>query len=424
MMQRRLGYLSLGAAAAALLISGCGGQQGNSNPFNSFSNQNSFAPMPQRGEKAPDKNSPEVREATSRLTRGEAQRILQTSLDYSLKTLIQKMPARQANFAVSPVGYAQSFCLAMGIDTSEVRRKFADEFGSSIQPQEAIAITRSVQTVLRSSDASVQPLLISGLFMPANQAVPATLAETAPRDFDAVAVALPASGAEARSALGRWVSGGTLNRITEIPESLTFDSPILLSAIAVGGDWGVPVTSGQLAFTPLQGDEVSVASLQAKGNIDSFSDRDYQAVRIPMGTGRFHLMLIQPRAEASQDPLTRPLTQDRLRQIRRGLRKQQVTVHWPQFDGSYFVAPEDTPTVSPSSFAQLIRFTPSKESDAAALAAANRNQGNRAANDQNGAEAKEINFDRPFLWVLEDSNSSMVLLLGVYYRPDSTTATP
>ncbi|MFN7172844.1 MAG: serpin family protein [Fimbriimonadaceae bacterium] len=422
-MQRKLGYLSLGAAAA-LLVAGCGGQQGNSNPFNSFSNQNSFAPMPQRGEKAPDKNSPEVREATGRLTRGEAQRILQTSLDYSLKTLGQKMPARQANFAVSPVGYAQSFCLAMGIDTSDVRRKFADEFGSSIQPQEAIAITRSLQTVLRSSDASVQPIVISGLFMPTNQAVPATLAETAPRDFDAVAVTLPPSRAEAKSALERWVSGGTMNRITEIPDSLTFDSPILLSAIAVGGDWGVPITTDQLSFTPLQGEAVSAPSLQAKGNIETFSDRDHQAVRIPMGTGRFQLTLIQPRAEASQDPLTRPLTQDRLRQIRRGLRKQQMTVQWPQFDGSYFVAPTDTLTVSPSSFAQLIRFTPSRESDVAALAAANRNQSNRPANNHNGEEAKEMSFDRPFLWVLEDSDSSMILLLGVYYRPANTTAAP
>lgn len=239
----------------------------------------------------------------------------------------------------------------------------------------------------------------------------------------------------ARTAINRWADERTNGRIREIitPDLLTdMTRLVLTNAIYFKGEWAIPFRASdtrEQAFTRLDGSQVAAQVMRQRGAWVVGEGADYQAVELPYKGERIRMIAILP-AEGHLAEFERSLDAARLAEVLRSLKREEdVALLIPKFkfEAGYRleeVLPDmGMPDVfddwradlsgmyEPDQLPLVLRYVVHK-----AFVAVDEKGTEAAAATAAIAEAVSmpltVVFDRPFLFLIRDTETGALLFLG------------
>ncbi len=274
-------------------------------------------------------------------------------------------------------------------------------------------------------------LLENGLFVDHGIGLQTDLAEKLTSSLAITAETLPFAVDPDKSSrrLNAWVEKATQGRYSELarpPVSRTL--MVMVSTLVLQGRWHTPFSPEDTKPRPFKLRNGSTVQAPMMERHESHS---FEVVATPTGEGiilyfqeSFELLILLPQPDATPDQLLKE------RIFRRVESSSPVTLYLPRFE---FEAPPmelQKSLVSPDDLKPLLQQPGSQEIDLTALQRA------KIRVDEKGVEAaavteiaaspaaamtptppKVFRFDRPFAFVLRDSETQAVLLLGKIENP-------
>jgi serine protease inhibitor len=119
--------------------------------------------------------------------------------------------------------------------------------------------------------------------------------------------------ADAMDAINQWVNDKTSGMIPSIYDKPPGGVAVLINAIYFNGGWMDefdPANTVDEEFTLSDGTTQKVPMMKREGRYSYKEGESWQAIRIPYGEGRMHMLVILPKESSSMDELHRQLWKD------------------------------------------------------------------------------------------------------------------
>ncbi len=266
---------------------------------------------------------------------------------------------------------------------------------------------------------------------------------TVKNDYQAEAKKLDFADPKSADVINKWVNDktrGTIDQIVTPPiDSQTI--MFLINAVYFKGSWTSPfeteLTSEQ-AFNLVDGQTVTVPTMYQSGSFDYLKSSGFQALRLPYGEDeQMAMVLFLPDQNTSLSEFQNQLNQDNWSNWQAHFEAKAGTLMLPKFTMEY----EKSLNQVLAELGMGIAFEPGK-ADFSGLAAAaaddiyisNVKHKTFIEVDETGTEAAavtsvevgttsmpaydfELNFDRPFFYAIEDSETGAIVFMGAVLDP-------
>ena len=266
---------------------------------------------------------------------------------------------------------------------------------------------------------------------------------TVKNDYQAEAKKLDFADPKSADVINKWVNDktrGTIDQIVTPPiDSQTI--MFLINAVYFKGSWTSPfeteLTSEQ-AFNLVDGQTVTVPTMYQSGSFDYLKSSGFQALRLPYGEDeQMAMVLFLPDQNTSLSEFQNQLNQDNWSNWQAHFEAKAGTLMLPKFTMEY----EKSLNQVLAELGMGIAFEPGK-ADFSGLAAAaaddiyisNVKHKTFIEVDETGTEAAavtsvevgttsmpaydfELNFDRPFFYAIEDSETGAIVFMGSVLDP-------
>ena len=266
---------------------------------------------------------------------------------------------------------------------------------------------------------------------------------TVKNDYQAEAKKLDFADPKSADVINKWVNDktrGTIDQIVTPPiDSQTI--MFLINAVYYKGSWTSPfeteLTSEQ-AFNLVDGQTVTVPTMYQSGSFDYLKSSGFQALRLPYGEDeQMAMVLFLPDQNTSLSEFQNQLNQDNWSNWQAHFEAKAGTLMLPKFTMEY----EKSLNQVLAELGMGIAFEPGK-ADFSGLAAAaaddiyisNVKHKTFIEVDETGTEAAavtsvevgttsmpaydfELNFDRPFFYAIEDSETGAIVFMGSVLDP-------
>ncbi|MBP8865229.1 MAG: serpin family protein [Acetobacterium sp.] len=266
---------------------------------------------------------------------------------------------------------------------------------------------------------------------------------TVKNDYQAEAKKLDFADPKSADVINKWVNDktrGTIDQIVTPPiDSQTI--MFLINAVYFKGSWTSPfeteLTSEQ-AFNLVDGQTVTVPTMYQSGSFDYLKSSGFQALRLPYGEDeQMAMVLFLPDQNTSLSEFQNQLNQDNWSNWQAHFEAKAGTLMLPKFTMEY----EKSLNQVLAELGMGIAFEPGK-ADFSGLAAAaagdiyisNVKHKTFIQVDESGTEAAavtsvevgttsmpaydfELNFDRPFFYAIEDSETGAIVFMGAVLDP-------
>lgn len=234
--------------------------------------------------------------------------------------------------------------------------------------------------------------------------------------------------------INQWASDNTNAKIKKVLEEITPSQVMfLMNALYFKGDWKIPfdpkkTTDSQ--FRNLDGSTKSVKMMNMTETIGYAKRTNYQAIRLPYGSGNYNMTLLIPNDEAlSLNGIISNLNTAEWNALQTGMIDQKVIVQMPKFGMEYEIKLNKilSEMGMPTAFtekADLSKISP----PAGKLVVGFVKQNTFVAVDEVGTEAAAVTTiaieatsapiipefiaDRPFLFVISEKQSNTVMFVG------------
>jgi serpin B len=271
----------------------------------------------------------------------------------------------------------------------------------------------------------------------------ATFKDTISSDYQGTAQAVDFSNPSTLNTVNNWVAKNTDNKIPQLLKALDPALEMLLvNAIFFNGSWQYGFQTSATkneAFHRADGNTVTVPFMNQTNSFGFYSDSNATIVDMPYGTGKaFDMFLILPR-DASQpiNTFATRLSTSAFTGTLSSLDTTKITLSVPKWEYSYSIEnmkPEltalgmslafgigGTPNFSamypsyPVAISQVIHKTYIQVSESGTVAAAVTGVGmiGLAAPSQ----PVQITFDHPFLYLIRERGTGLILFVGVVNDP-------
>ncbi|GAB6926887.1 serpin family protein [Paenibacillus sp. JCM 10914] len=131
--------------------------------------------------------------------------------------------------------------------------------------------------------------------------------------YAAAAQATDMESEEAKDAINKWVENNTGGMIPMIYDKPPGGVAALINAIYFNGGWSNEFNAADTTdqdFTLMDGRKKNVRMMKQERKYDYKEGESWQAVRIPYGDGRMHMLVILPKESSSLNELHQQLWQD------------------------------------------------------------------------------------------------------------------
>ncbi|GIO95230.1 serine protease inhibitor [Paenibacillus lautus] len=118
---------------------------------------------------------------------------------------------------------------------------------------------------------------------------------------------------EAMNAINQWVKDKTSSMIPTIYDEPPGGVAVLINAVYFNGGWMDefdPANTVDEEFTLSDGTTQKIPMMKRKGRYSYKEGESWQAIRIPYGDGRMHMLVILPKESSSMDELQQQLWKD------------------------------------------------------------------------------------------------------------------
>jgi len=244
--------------------------------------------------------------------------------------------------------------------------------------------------------------------------------------------------AKAANDINSWVRKKTGGKITGLFDSSSINQLtrlVLANAVYFKGKWTVPFkaeNTSEQDFTLAGGEKVKVQMMDSAGPMKAgyYEDADLQAVGLNYLGGTLRMLVLLPREGKSAVDAGKALTPELLAAVREGLGRDKVIVSLPKFKFSSFWALNTALSGMgmPQAFSQGADFSGMDGTTTFYVQAAAQKafvevneEGTEAAaatgisavrSSARPSRAKVFRADRPFLFLIEDSRTGLILFLG------------
>lgn len=387
-----------------------------------------------------------VAQATRNLTEGRAPQVTTAVGGFGFRLFEEVVNAHpNKNVFISPASVSIALAMTYNGAAGETRTSMAKALGiDGLDLSQANAAYRDLLTVLRSPD--------KGVTLDIQNAIWAHRETTFQRDFLARNEQFFGATArtvdfkneeEAAQTINDWVKEATRERIPKLADRFAADTRMVLAnAVYFLGLWKDPFTPDATAesdFTKFDGKVQKVPLMTREGDFLYQQGDGFQAIRIPYGeTGRTHMTVFLPRRGLAMREFLRTVNSRNWSEWGRAFRMRPGTVQIPRFRAEFSSLLNDplkamglAPAFDPNraDFAgmtgrrdlyigQVIHKTFVEVKEEGTEAAAVTGVEMRATSIPMEPEERFVfRADRPFLYAIEDSQTGVVLFLGIFGDP-------
>ena len=348
--------------------------------------------------------------------------------------------AKPGNVFFSPYSIQTAFAMVY----EGARGKTAKEIASVFAFQEKTADLRSSLGVLKKDLAAAAK---GAEFNQANsfwaqkdyKFLPAYL-KTLRRSYGAEArqVNFKTKAEEARGEINGWTEKRTKGKIKDLFPEGSLDPLsrlVLVNAVYFKGTWQEPFKKEMTSdadFTKAGGEKIKVKMMAASGtrNAEYSENEELQALRLPYKGGGLSMVVLLPRPGKGLAATEKSLTGEKLESLRKGLAERKVKVFLPKFTfSSGFVLNDALAELGmPAAFGLGADFSGMDGTDKLYIQKAFHKafvevneEGTEAAAATGVAMGVKsmpsfdfalFRADRPFLFLIEDSKSGLILFMG------------
>lgn len=348
---------------------------------------------------------------------------------------------RASNLLVSPLSVAIALSMALNgaANPTQADMLATLELESWSVERVNVAIANLLKT-LASIDPQVQLAIANSIWVNHQLVLSPSFLDRCQTFYQAIARKLDFSQPNAATTINHWVNTQTQGKISQIVNSLsTRDALLLLNAIYFKGIWRHPFDPQHTQpqpFTHLDGHQTSVAMMRQSGRFNYYESDRMQAVSLPYSEGRLRMVLLLPLAEVPWAGFLTDLTLERWESLLLQLRQRKGTVRLPQFKLQSTIELNSvlTDLGMGSAFDSRANFSllfSSPEAPALQISQV-LHKGVIEVNEA-GTEAAavtavrmtkalveppfELVFDRPFVAVIQDSQTGAILFISAVVEP-------
>lgn len=359
--------------------------------------------------------------------------------------LYKNMAQENENIMISPVGVSLAMEMAYNGATGATREAMARAL--NIQGIDLERLNKNNQALIylmTTADPKVTLNIANSIWMVEDFKFSEAFVETVQNDYLAEAKKLNFADSKSADVINKWVKEQTRGTIDQIvtspidPETIMF----LINAVYFKGEWTSPfeqeLTTEQ-SFNRTDGQTVMVPTMFQSGSFDYLKTASFEALRLPYGEDeQIAMVLFLPNQDSSLGEFQQQLSQDSWSNWMNLFEKKEGSVMLPKFSMAY----ENSLNQPLTDLGMGIAFAPG-QADFSGMAAAGTAGDIYISEvkhktfiqvDEAGTEAAavtsvevgttsmpaydfELNFDRPFFYVIQDSETGAIAFMGSVLDP-------
>lgn len=358
--------------------------------------------------------------------------------------LYKNLARENENIMISPVSVSLAMAMVYNGANGATREDMARAL--NVQGLELDRLNKNNLALLyylTSADPELTLNIANSIWMLEDFKFSEAFVATVKNDYQAEAKKLDFADPKSADVINKWVNDktrGTIDQIVTPPiDSQTI--MFLINAVYFKGSWTSPfeteLTSEQ-AFNLVDGQTVTVPTMYQSGSFDYLKSSGFQALRLPYGEDeQMAMVLFLPDQNTSLSEFQNQLNQDNWSNWQAHFEAKAGTLMLPKFTMEY----EKSLNQVLAELGMGIAFEPGK-ADFSGLAAAaaddiyisNVKHKTFIEVDETGTEAAavtsvevgttsmpaydfELNFDRPFFYAIEDSETGAIVFMGAVLDP-------
>lgn len=358
--------------------------------------------------------------------------------------LYKNLARENENIMISPVSVSLAMAMVYNGANGATREDMARAL--NVQGLELDRLNKNNLALLyylTSADPELTVNIANSIWMLEDFKFSEAFVATVKNDYQAEAKKLDFADPKSADVINKWVNDktrGTIDQIVTPPiDSQTI--MFLINAVYFKGSWTSPfeteLTSEQ-AFNLVDGQTVTVPTMYQSGSFDYLKSSGFQALRLPYGEDeQMAMVLFLPDQNTSLSEFQNQLNQDNWSNWQAHFEAKAGTLMLPKFTMEY----EKSLNQVLAELGMGIAFEPGK-ADFSGLAAAaaddiyisNVKHKTFIEVDETGTEAAavtsvevgttsmpaydfELNFDRPFFYAIEDSETGAIVFMGSVLDP-------
>ena len=358
--------------------------------------------------------------------------------------LYKNLARENENIMISPVSVSLAMAMVYNGANGVTREDMARAL--NVQGLELDRLNKNNLALLyylTSADPELTVNIANSIWMLEDFKFSEAFVATVKNDYQAEAKKLDFADPKSADVINKWVDDktrGTIDQIVTPPiDSQTI--MFLINAVYFKGSWTSPfeteLTSEQ-AFNLVDGQTVTVPTMYQSGSFDYLKSSGFQALRLPYGEDeQMAMVLFLPDQNTSLSEFQNQLNQDNWSNWQAHFEAKAGTLMLPKFTMEY----EKSLNQVLAELGMGIAFEPGK-ADFSGLAAAaaddiyisNVKHKTFIEVDETGTEAAavtsvevgttsmpaydfELNFDRPFFYAIEDSETGAIVFMGSVLDP-------
>lgn len=358
--------------------------------------------------------------------------------------LYKNLARENENIMISPVSVSLAMAMVYNGANGATREDMARAL--NVQGLELDRLNKNNLALLyylTSADPELTVNIANSIWMLEDFKFLEAFVATVKNDYQAEAKKLDFADPKSADVINKWVNDktrGTIDQIVTPPiDSQTI--MFLINAVYFKGSWTSPfeteLTSEQ-AFNLVDGQTVTVPTMYQSGSFDYLKSSGFQALRLPYGEDeQMAMVLFLPDQNTSLSEFQNQLNQDNWSNWQAHFEAKAGTLMLPKFTMEY----EKSLNQVLAELGMGIAFEPGK-ADFSGLAAAaaddiyisNVKHKTFIEVDETGTEAAavtsvevgttsmpaydfELNFDRPFFYAIEDSETGAIVFMGSVLDP-------
>jgi serine protease inhibitor len=238
--------------------------------------------------------------------------------------------------------------------------------------------------------------------------------------------------------INNWVADNTQQKITQVLDNINpSDLMFLINAIYFKGNWKYafdPKATTDKSFNPAADNTVSTPFMALHDSLNYFQNDSVQMLQLPYGAGDFNMFLLLPSNNISIPAFTAALNPNSFNNWKSSLNLQDIQLGLPKFNYSYSIndmQPALTQMGMGIAFGDLADFSnmyniPAKISKAIHKTFIEVNEEGTIAAAVTAIGVVELvslsgpiilNFNRPFLYILQEKSSGAILFMGLLNDP-------
>ncbi|MBD2845730.1 serpin family protein [Paenibacillus sp. IB182496] len=328
----------------AMLVTGCGGPQGNAPLKDEQPEEDRSVEPKQTSSYTAADLDPRIAEAHTAfglalLRQLEDERVAagEAEADGGTGKAANEASASPANRLISPTSIATIFALVANGARGATRDQMLETLGMHQLSPEVINEGHLVLAdLLEHMKGEVELKLANSIWAREGVALREPFAAIGRQSYGAEAVEVDFEAPETAQRINEWVSAHTAARIDRIvsPELIKDQQLLLINALAFEGNWSAPFDEAQTRPAPFyaaDGTSVQAETMHAKGWYGYQEGEGYQAIRLPYRGSDAALHLVLPAPGAELGTWVQELTLECWSELLDGYAYRQVELALPKF---------------------------------------------------------------------------------------------